>query len=1545
PILPQAQQELVATPITTAGDVKRNHSFKRNTNINKQQGYCDCCEMKYKCLVKHIMGEEHQAFARDKQKYEGLDTLISEVPSTIKFLQTVLLSHCMQKQKETENIPEKDNSEPDVKSPLLPQVKEKHGCFSAAATLTPRLPDASTVAPLSLNAPALCLAEVSPSRDQLLLATDTDLASQASQADAPSQVKSSVTPTNAATKVCSDDALDPRPQAVVIRRPVPSGIFTSPRRPRQPTPNKTPRGMERSMVFRDSPIGSLQPSPCSGSPTVSVGSIHVSTPAATTTMGAVDFKKRSLPNSAFLVRAIDFTKANISACEQKDKAVAGSIKLEADKLKCAGNKEVVMQSVMNAEVKISTSRRSSISAKNVVRRLAMENVNSVCEVPSDQFEAPSNVEKPEKRKSDHKEISKTADLKEASVISLVGNNLFSDKKSESTNVIKTVSDETNIALTTLSTHPANSTDVKQGRVADGICDLKNSICSSPKPNRQRNKSVTPVKVTLDHDLQTLPDCTSKSVRVALRSSPDKRDRKLSVASLKSKSSPKKLFKSSTLSAGFPDANEHPKDESTSPTKSETNLCSGQTPEVGGNEDEILKDKKAFTKLDLQTLKASCDGDRLDSEVDNSTPVCESEKVENINKIQMPICESSLNESPRSCPKMQRKKGKKFQLKKHAECSQAKLGKTQASEIAHPAEKGISIEADLKHSVATKEKETVNGKFSSSPEQVDSQDRNPDKETTEASQVKSTKRLSRFCKQFTYKGLYANSGLGLEEATLDLSSVVVPNIAERVKSRMRAVCQSEHLVNDAESEEVSTHDNAKVERRSKGRKRRRPRSGHSERLTVKDDGLVPSSVKKIKTDEDKEGTCESNITCDIVVPNIAECVKRRRSCTLFNHEGQYANDGEGNIVEQLTAMHCVDTGIRSDKLISDGYQNKKTFKQELEQISEENKNVSISHSERRHGIKHANEESSNNTDHYFPGFPPSADHSRQSSAREHRAGSSASGRNTQNPSDRSPAVVIRRRKSLSHLPYSLKQRPDIDWGKAQENPSSAEQVEEGGENTSQDAQDSSTQSLPPAFAEKQKSVLREKTRSKDSTLHARETSTFGSPRLKLKLKRLPSNEGYSSVLEEYHEDQELYAFTQGNNWSKDTSSAGKARNLATLQNRTPKKECNSDADSVDLLLSSPQISCKSSRSKSFGVAKITRNDCELVQKDQNRAKLKSTTLSSKINLPKNEGCISETKKKHLKYGLVQNCDEFKSQVRISSKDDKPKVDETVLLKQAGLDSSVVDSKKMKIAKSKKRKEKRLRTSSSSTSPISITNKKVKLTGSWQKDVRRASNRSLDSEYDPAGTFRGFPESPVKHLHSDMKAARVPPAESEVCDGEGRPSTAAAVRASKLEKKDEPALLSEENLTDYLALVPTFSSPGKATDSSWGDVCDLYISTSVKKDSQPSPLRSPKSPGAKSRSRGIHWSLSPKKLFLDAHPHHRRVNSPGKSSAAVSGQAGFVSPRKESSRDAFQNRPGNRTPSKRASNQHQSQSPVIHVDRVISFNMMSPQKYRSNASQGQ
>lgn len=57
----------------------------------------------------------------------------------------------------------------------------------------------------------------------------------------------------------NDEKADNRPQAIVIRRPQASGFLTSPRR-RQPTPSKNPWGQERYMVFRDSPMASLQPS-------------------------------------------------------------------------------------------------------------------------------------------------------------------------------------------------------------------------------------------------------------------------------------------------------------------------------------------------------------------------------------------------------------------------------------------------------------------------------------------------------------------------------------------------------------------------------------------------------------------------------------------------------------------------------------------------------------------------------------------------------------------------------------------------------------------------------------------------------------------------------------------------------------------------------------------------------------------------------------------------------------------------------------------------------------------------------------------------------------------------------------------------------------------------------------------------------------------------------------------------------------------------------------------------------------------------------------
>lgn len=46
---PSAAPELVGVPIVAGGDTRLllNFHFKKNLAINKQQGYCDCCGMKF----------------------------------------------------------------------------------------------------------------------------------------------------------------------------------------------------------------------------------------------------------------------------------------------------------------------------------------------------------------------------------------------------------------------------------------------------------------------------------------------------------------------------------------------------------------------------------------------------------------------------------------------------------------------------------------------------------------------------------------------------------------------------------------------------------------------------------------------------------------------------------------------------------------------------------------------------------------------------------------------------------------------------------------------------------------------------------------------------------------------------------------------------------------------------------------------------------------------------------------------------------------------------------------------------------------------------------------------------------------------------------------------------------------------------------------------------------------------------------------------------------------------------------------------------------
>ena len=1422
---------------------------------------------------------------------------------------------------------ERDIDERHMETKVMPQLKENYECSTATITFSSGMADASTLVPLSLNAPVLCPPEISPSRDQILLASaDTD---QASQTDNPSQVKSSVTPNNAIGKECSDNSMDPRPQAVVIRRPVPSGIFTSPRRPRQPTPNKTPRGMERSMVFRDSPIGSLQPSPCSGSPTVSVGSIQVTTPVTTTTIGASCFKKKTIPNNAFLVRAIDFTNANISSAEQINKIGLGSMTVEAETFKCADMEEVVSQMGLNAKVEVSTNVQSHITTKNVVRRLPMENINNTCEILSDQLSSKDKKTSEQLRGDDLERNEIAPDHKETSVAFTERKSRLSEKRLESPIVTKIVSDKMNNALNTFSIHRVNSSGVKEDSTTDGICEMINISSVSPKPKSLRNRSVTPIKVKLDDAVQMVIECKSKNFGIATQRGPeitstyiDKGDSESSAKRCRSRSNVKKDFKSST------------------------------------DKDEILKGKKTFTMVELQNLEARCDGIILDSKMDDSTSICESSKVENLNETQM-SCERSLNESPHTYSNKQGMKGKKTK-EKHLKCLKPEVGKTQTIEVKSPEKKETSIDKVLINSVEPKGKNTFSSKCSSSQEQVDLVNRNIEIESTEVSHVQSKRRPSRFCKQFTYKGLYANSGLGLEEANTDLSSVIVPNIAEHVKSRIRAVCLSEHLADDV----YNTTQIQNIGKLKKG-------CGQKPGLSVKNVEYSIPSLQKTKNVEDMEGTYGNNKICDIVVPNIADCVKRRRSSTFFNHESQYANSGEGSNNEQSCSQRrrgCTVVPQRRDVSLTQPIHADSLTKIEKGKYGSERQHLPMDcteteklasnsyqdPSEKEFGEKSGSQQgSSNNAEQFFDGFTLFADHSKQSSNREQPVSSTTTAGKDEKvtESDENPAVVIRRRKTLAYLPYLQKQRPDVDWGKAQEDQNSYEQVNLDMQNKSQEGQDASIQSSQVACVKKQKKLFKKKSKRKESKLSVRDSPRFDSPRLKLKLKRLPSNEGYSSVLEEYHEDQELSVFTHQNDQSKETPTAGNSINLGTFQNNTPRKECNSDVDSIDLLLSSPQMPFKRSQRKHSGMINSPRNEFDLLQVQRNLVEMKVITSLTENEDLINKNCFSDTKNKQLKFEFEQNGDElvlktrFKSQVSKTSEADnavaeKPKVHENVSLRQAGLEANFVDSKGMNIVKEKSKKGKRLRKTSLSTSPNK--NKKAKLTGSWGTATVRKSKGCVDSEYDSAEIFHGFHESPDKDLYSDMKGVSVSDTEHEVYDRKKGPSssdkkTAYFLRASKDQNKDDFTHLSEENLTDYLALVPTFSSPGKATDSSWGDICESYLSTTTRKGGHQSPHRPPKNPGVQNRNQGIQWSVSPKKLFSDRNHHHRTVNSYGQSSAKSENfeQRGIAS--------SDQEMPCNRTPSKQISNHHQSQSPVIHVDKVISFNMMSPQKLRSTLFQ--
>ncbi|KAK3603141.1 hypothetical protein CHS0354_042966 [Potamilus streckersoni] len=80
--------------LITSGELRRRKEQKRRQE--RKRGYCECCNIKYEDLDKHVQEQQHWSFARDKQNFTSLDTLISSAPSTAEYLQKILMGHIQQ---------------------------------------------------------------------------------------------------------------------------------------------------------------------------------------------------------------------------------------------------------------------------------------------------------------------------------------------------------------------------------------------------------------------------------------------------------------------------------------------------------------------------------------------------------------------------------------------------------------------------------------------------------------------------------------------------------------------------------------------------------------------------------------------------------------------------------------------------------------------------------------------------------------------------------------------------------------------------------------------------------------------------------------------------------------------------------------------------------------------------------------------------------------------------------------------------------------------------------------------------------------------------------------------------------------------------------------------------------------------------------------------------------------------------------------------------------------------------------------------------------
>lgn len=229
------------------------------------------------------------------------------------------------------------------------------------------------------------------------------------------------------------------------------------------------------------------------------------------------------------------------------------------------------------------------------------------------------------------------------------------------------------------------------------------------------------------------------------------------------------------------------------------------------------------------------------------------------------------------------------------------------------------------------------------------------------------------------------------------------------------------------------------------------------------------------------------------------------------------------------------------------------------------------------------------------------------------------------------------------------------------------------------------------------------------------------------------------------------------------------------------------------------------------------------------------------------------------------------------------------------------------------------------------KKVKLSRGWLLLSDNSMSRLLQSDPD-VSPFKGFEGN--EGLPSDMTFEYA--SEVEVTDDEEREWFITEERRSD-PGEEERSGVGNESLQEF---IPTFSSPGKKSDSSWDDACDLYLSRSVQKRLG-TAQRCPRSPrklsaplGRKKRkrptSRGAQGDADSQAVKKRRLKLNKNKNS-GDKIAWHPAQSSTNTPTKRFRRESGQTRTG-----KGEEALGKRREEIVRVDEEVLFNYASPQK---------